>query len=372
MSVEREVICSNGSGIVEFTPTKILYAPARGGVSNYSMLEPFIPYVMIDASAKSFASNDVHAKFEYLPDKPAFKDMENLTIFFPGGIGDVICLKACLELLDTDNSIYPNLKSINMFSTKDDIPIILDGAIKNLDISIMNYPPHYNAIEDSDAIIGFGPLQRKSMHHELSDTMASILGMPMPKKAPTLIPNESLKNVLSRHLKDNGRKKIGIQVYSSAHYRSIPPHMAMWIAMELADLGYDVFIIGITGQRLKLFENGAFASLPDNIYDMSGILSNWLDEFIAFTDLMDGFVTPDTSMVHMAGSLMKPTIALFGPTSGQWRTSYYPTVVTMSAPAECAPCYNIEKPMNCGKQWCDAITGIETSDIVMKLHELLC
>lgn len=366
-----------GAQLVKFIPTKLIYAPARGYVNEYAALEAGVPYCLIDSAAYSHRTVDPMATIEYLSDKPPHNDMRTLALLFPGGIGDTICMKGVLQQMQR-KFIYHNLRQVYLFSTNDDKHIINDGVFPVYDegldldflVTVVNYPPRLNLIENMDSVIGFGSIQRESMHQEISNTLAEIIGFEFDGKHAILLPNEGIQNLLSQVIPDNNRKKIALQIYSSSNYRSIPPNYGMFLAMLLDKAGYDVYITGTSTQRVFLSKNGKRVGMPDGIYDFSG-MTNGLDELVAFYSLMDGIICPDTATVHIAGCLEKPTIAFFGPTSGEWRTSYYPTVKTVSAPVDCAPCYNIREAPDCGEKWCNAIVDVNPEEVVEMLIEMI-
>lgn len=61
-------------------------------------------------------------------------------------------------------------------------------------------------------------------------------------------------------------------------------------------------------------------------------------ESIALAETCDGLVVPDSSMVHVAGALGIPAVAIYGSFPWQVRTADYPTVRALTGKAPCAPC----------------------------------
>jgi ADP-heptose:LPS heptosyltransferase len=68
----------------------------------------------------------------------------------------------------------------------------------------------------------------------------------------------------------------------------------------------------------------------------------------------DAFLGPDSALVHFAGALDIPTIALYGPFSWKTRTSVFGSVEAIQGHAECAPCYHHSRA---GKEWPDDCVG---------------
>jgi len=151
--------------------------------------------------------------------------------------------------------------------------------------------------------------------------------------------------------------------------------LALKAAVDLVDLGYDIYIIGLGEQRVNFVKDDAewgkvSCPPPEHIYDISGLLHG-MAELVAFTSLMDGIICPDTSLLHIAGCLKKPTVALFGSTSSKARTSYYPTVVSLEKDIPCRPCLEVASAPKCGHLWCKAMMELEPQEIVQAILEVM-
>lgn len=358
--------------LVSFTPSRQIFAPS-GGSGGRTEIAFGVEYVIIDSTLNGFIVSDRYADVEYLPSEHPGHDVKNLALLFPGGLGDSLSLKACLEQIERNGELYPNLKSIAIFSALDDKDIFLDGAIRKYEIAVLNYPPLRRIIDTFDGVIGFGSIQRESKDDELSDTFADILDIPRPDFHATLRPKGRTKRVWERFF-NNKKKRIGINIFSRAHYRSIPPQLAAKIAFGLTTEGFDVFFFGAKGQRLPFSRtvNGMKLQClpPDGIYDMCGFIDE-LEEYIAFMDLMDGIICPDTFSLHAAGCLEKPTIALFGLSTATSRSRYYPTVKTIQGEADCSPCNIIASTPDCGYPHCKALMSIDPVYVVNMMKEMV-
>jgi len=96
-----------------------------------------------------------------------------------------------------------------------------------------------------------------------------------------------------------------------------------------------------------------------------------LEYLIAFVSLMDAVLVADSSVMHIAGCLGVPGVALFGMTDGSKRTSYYPSMGYIQGPAECSPCDRIMDQMPCNKRVCEAIASIPPQFVVQSTLEVL-
>lgn len=59
----------------------------------------------------------------------------------------------------------------------------------------------------------------------------------------------------------------------------------------------------------------------------------------ALVNECDVMVTPDSSLLHVAGALQKKTVAIFGPVSPESRINYYPNTTAITAGLACCPCW---------------------------------
>ncbi len=338
-------------------------------IMGYSLLEGGEPLLLNDEISSALMSSTENHKEEDIMPRPLHKDIESLLILFPGGIGDVLNIKACIEHM-IRCKFYPKLRHIGFVSSLHDKPLLIDGTAETANMLVYNCPIFLRKANFYDAWIAFGTLERQSLERELEDTFSEYLGIESPKKPATLIPNKLTQEVMNEYIVDNNRIKVGIGIYSASHYRSWHPATAVLTAMGLSELGCDSYILGSSTQRLQFTQNNERVSPPDHIYDMSGYMCN-NEELVAFASLMDIIISADTALMHIGGCLGKPTLGLFGLTNGKYRTSYYPTVDYIQGEADCAPCLSIANLPTCNEKMCKAIMSINPEEIIAKCQQLL-
>jgi len=170
------------------------------------------------------------------------------------------------------------------------------------------------------------------------------------------------------------KKRIGLQWTASSPVRSYPQVQTL-MGKLLAD-GWQVVLYG-EPKGAKLYGN------PENLINLSDLKWPW-HKTIDFLQTCDLVVGPDSSMVHFAGALDIPAIALYGSFDARYRTAYHPSVRVIQATSGCnmAPCfYHMEKgiamPWNgpCAQnKFCSSLASIEPDEImaqVKTLHESL-
>ena len=105
-----------------------------------------------------------------------------------------------------------------------------------------------------------------------------------------------------------------------------------------------------------------------------------LRESLALLATMDVFVGPASGLVHAAGALRVPTVALFGPFEAGQRVTRYPPVRSIQGRAPCAPCHHhprtLEQRWPAGKpcqqmQHCVALAGITGQQVLERVREIL-
>lgn len=360
----------NPAQLVSFTPSRQIFAPSGTGSSEIAF---GIEYVIVDSTLNGLIVSDRYAAVEYLPSEHPGHDVKRLALLFPGGLGDSVALKACIESIERDSTLYPNLKSITIFSTMGDKDLFLDGAIRKYEIAVLPYPPLRRLLSQFDGVIGFGAIQRQSVNDELTDSFADVLQIPRPTVHATLRPKGRTKRVWENFF-SSSNKRVAINTYSRAHYRSIPPVLSAKIAFGLSKENIDVYLMGSQGQRIPFSRNINGNKIqcmpPPGIYDVAGMCDE-LEEYIVFMDLMDGIICPDTFALHAAGCLEKPTVALFGLTSSLSRSRYFPTVKVIQGDADCSPCNIIASTPDCGYSHCKAMDSIEPTKVVEMIKEMI-
>lgn len=343
------------------------YPVVRSEHMSHRVLVPREEYLVDDTIAhmldRLVAEGQCSGEFRDAADRPLDVGTKRLLILCPGGIGDLICMKACLQEL---HKWYPNLDEVGFVSSDADRQIFLDGAEYGFELSVIEYPVTLRQAGYYGAWLAFGSQQLESLRQDITVSFSAQLGMQPPESSAHVRPNVAVRNRLKAHLNPvDGRYKVGVQIQSASHYRSWHSGAAFVAMSGLAKGGCDCYILGSSKQRI-IYRDEDGVEQPvwgDGIYDMSGVLTS-SEEMIAFASLMDCIVAPDSGFLHIGGALRKPTFGLFGLSDGCSRTRYYPTLTVLQGEAECSPCWCISEIPTCGYPNCIAIMEIDPATVV--------
>ena len=363
-------------------PRNLQYPMSRNGSEGdvYMMHEGW-DYVCSDGmvrqikevESREFSVRDVPSNWEGQKD---FAPGATLTILCPGGIGDLLCLRAVLAQMRQQ---YPGLL-IHVIATPQDTYWLAPYIDK-----LSPYPVRLDAVESFEFIASLEDIHRQSPHAELYDAFADILHVDLPAETPQLeaplILNQADRDLAKWQVRNgSGRPKIGIQVASATDYRSYPNHLNALLAMELTQEGhrrqsdqmFDVYFFGTIFQSIRWREDGELVDPPEHIHDICGRYQTNA-EMIALVDEMDVLIVPDSAIMHIGAYLEKPTLAFFSITEATQRTGYYPTVAYIQGEADCAPCQNIAMYPSCGERFCKAMLAISpyyAADVATRMYEV--
>ena len=80
---------------------------------------------------------------------------------------------------------------------------------------------------------------------------------------------------------------------------------------------------------------------PPLLFNDCGKTANFA-ETVALVEQMEGMICPDSYLMHLAGALAIPTVAIFSTIPPHLRVSAYPCVSALAPDTPCAPCLVIE------------------------------
>ena len=210
------------------------------------------------------------------------------------------------------------------------------------------------------------PESRKKEHLvETYKKLLAPLGIPVSSTMTKLYVDDEQIHQMKEKLKTYGvdfsKPIIGINpgaAYGSA--KCWPEERFREIAKRLSK-EHSVIFFG-TDQMSEMIGR-IVADLPRDVIDLSGRTT--LREMSATLKLLDGFLTNDSGPMHMADSLLVPTVALFGSTDPVV-TGPYRHGVVINKNVDCAPCFKRVCPIDfrCMK-------SIEVDEVEEKLNKCL-
>ena len=78
-------------------------------------------------------------------------------------------------------------------------------------------------------------------------------------------------------------------------------------------------------------------SAPPKLHNLCSRTSSFA-QTVAYLEQMDALICPDSYLMHLAGAMDLPTVALFSTVPARLHVSRYPSVVPMEPDFACAPC----------------------------------
>ncbi len=248
------------------------------------------------------------------------------------GLGDVL---TCVMVTQSLKRKYPESKIIfytsppyqnflKRFSWLNDV---LSKENCDLDKVITNYD--YNLILDLRGVIDYLPfcekapridLFAKRMGTDLVDADRKFRFKPYTREI------NRAKAIFKKH--GNGRKRLVIAPVAQADIRT-------WdYALEFADEvseEYDVYLV----------HSKPIGFTSESIFDLGGTSMGDLAGLVYQADIV---VTPDTGVMHLAGWMNVPFVALFGSIPPNFRIKHFDNYIALYLSVlECVPCWDWQK-----------------------------
>lgn len=282
-------------------------------------------------------------------------------VFFSGAIGDAIMLIPALYALRKkyrDIAVTGIGQSLELLATQ---------------FSTRHYPVCIEAASGWRNWIFTEDFYRqpdiKTKH--LTDIFCELLGVCPENKTPNLVISDDMKAVIAAKYPQTARKRIAVHFHASALIR-VYPYMGT-VVRDLIEEGFDVYAVGGDGDAVPKIESPYF---KDCTKDGLSIMQS-----AALIDSCAGFIGPDSSLIHVAGALSKPSVGLYGPFSHKLRTAYYPSVFSIQGTLGCdiAPCghhvrFGKRTPDGapCSKNGlCQPLMNIDPKQVVAKIKQLI-
>jgi ADP-heptose:LPS heptosyltransferase len=168
---------------------------------------------------------------------------------------------------------------------------------------------------------------------------------------------------------DAGQARVGIQVSASGRCRIYP--YILEVAKLLWRDGHEVFLFGSPGE--------VKTNSPEGWVNLMA-LGKTFRESCAILETCDCLVGSDSALVHVAGALDVPCVALYGPFPWALRTKYAPETFALQGVCPVSPCFHHARP---GKrefpEWgpcnetgrCEALAAIPAERVVREVSKKL-
>ncbi len=354
-----------------FTPDQSLALPTKtGDVLTQRLLRRGEPYLVNDSTAGMLEplirAGNVKGTLAFAEARPITADTERRLVFFAGEIGDSLCAgRACSLLLETHG---PHGRPA-FVTTNWDRRLFPSQPV-------FQYPITLRQAEYYDGWVEFDA--RAYRDSNIDDAFAKAL-VPASGVAqgdqqivkPIALPL-GISNAVFSMCADTGRPRIGVRIHADSHYHSWNAAMACVTMAGLNEAGFDCYVLGDGRHRIAFKEDGKDVLLwgENGIYDTCGLFGS-VDEYVAFMSGMDLVIAPDSGTLHIACALGLPTLGIFGPTRGEVRSKYNPTLRWIDAEMDCAPCWCVGDRPPCEGKNCEAMLKIEPEQIVETAKEII-
>ena len=317
-----------------------------------------VPYIIDSAMLASVANEaDGNVRKAEAVEISRQDDQERFLLIRSGGAGDILFLTPALHALRLR---FPkaqiDIACLGRFSW------ILDG---NPDLTcVLPYPIPEAKLGEGTIITLENVIENNHEDHAV-DIFGKLMGVPeLPDRKTRYYPRPP------RLAKTSGRKRIAVQFAASSAVRTYP-HMAQVIVL-LIKAGYEIVLFRDPGP-FRLPE-----SAKSRMIDPPTLGYTWR-ESMDLLPTCDAAIGPDSSMIHFAGALGVPTIAIYGSFDWRKRTLYQPSIRAIEATGPCAPCYHHGRrghrlPPQCPSREariCQVLGSIEPERILKTVREML-
>jgi ADP-heptose:LPS heptosyltransferase len=252
-----------------------------------------------------------------------------------GGFGDLICLRPALAAFLRQ---HPDVDRLAV-ACHPAHAAALDGLEG---VEVLPYPVPAAVVAEFFNVISLeGVIESASeaAGDSVSLLAQAVLDRPAAAmiEAPTYAVPESARAAAWQRWPRTDRPRLGIGLHSSALVRDWPMERLSELLHELQTHGpqVEVFLFGNAGIGSQIEVEGDLPNL--HILPHHGLD---LRQSLAVLSTMDAFVGPDSGLIHAAGAMRIPTLALFGPFEPRQRVQCYPTVQSLAGRAPCAPCHH--------------------------------
>lgn len=296
----------------------------------------------------------------------ASQDWNDRSILFvrPGGFGDLLFLTPTFrELRRRWPKVHITVASFDRYRP----------ALHGNDLNFADYPVSLKAWSTFDAHIWLENIieaNPEAMQIHAVDVIAKRLGLEFEDKRMDYFVSDSEQAAAESEFPRTDLRRVGLQMTASGSCR-VYPYMIDLSKRLWRDSGCEVFLFGKPGEMLT--------NQPAGIVNlmMSGATFRQSCAILATCDVV---VAPDSALVHVAGALDVPCVALYGPFPWKLRTVYAPKTFALQGTCPISPCFHHARPGTgvfphygpCAKTGkCEALAAITVERIIREVEKKL-
>lgn len=313
----------------------LLELPSRVELAAKEAIEPG-EYIVDDVSGAQLlvlagggkmtpVDNDCHEATS-----PTRSPDESVLFMRAGGFGDLVLLTPVLR---EHKRRFPNAR-IAVCTMSHYAPCL--AGLPYID-EILKYPITTTKLHEFDRWVFFeNAIERNPQAQEvhMTDLFGEICGVEMDnadrKPEYRLTASEALW-ANETYPREDGVRRCAIHVGATAAVRRYPQQRMEQVFNLLLRGGWELLIVGARGE-LGMKPHPKIKNLTE--HDLK------FRHSVAAMNTADVLIGPDSCMVHIAGALGLPAVALYGSFPWKLRTAYCPTTYAFQGQGSCAPCFH--------------------------------
>jgi heptosyltransferase-2 len=168
--------------------------------------------------------------------------------------------------------------------------------------------------------------------------------LPTPPPLPVLVADEARAQALRRSLElDVGNVTVLCPGAEFGPAKRWPEEHYAALARHLLEAGGGVWMLGSAGDADACARIETLVGAGGRLVNLAGRTT--LLDALDLLALADRVVCNDSGLMHVAGALGRPVIALFGSTSPDFTPPLGPAATVLTNPVPCSPCFQRECPL---------------------------
>lgn len=299
--------------------------PVENGRSAIS-LQTGTDYVMHDVEVAGGRRAGAFEHIKPLPARPRRFEPDKgpagrMILPFIGGMGDAVSM---LPVLTAISRRHPRLR-VDIATTPGPAEVFRLSSRVN---GIIAYPPVLETWRGYDHFLSLEVVHQSARPgRALTETIADAIGVDLAGAAFELKLPQAIKAVDRRP----AVPMVGVAVGDGLSVRSYPQRLLRELVARLVQQGLCSVLLGHADPAWNI------PVCPPVITDMRSKTPTVL-ELAIWLRAVDVVVCHDSFVMHLAGALGRPVVALFAPTS-RAHASPYPNAVALSSGEPCSPCH---------------------------------
>lgn len=308
------------------------------GQAPAKSLQPGVWYVTESIQVKNYLymDNQIHAdpwKSSCSQFPPTLKKGNKVLLLRDYGVGDILFLTPLVAAIKKK---YPGVE-VHLGCANEWVHVFEEtSGFDGIEASpfLETWLDQFQVVISFEDVVEYHPLANQ-VH--IIDLFANHAGLTLEnKRLQFVLPENEVNNFLKNHPKSD-RIRVGLQLQSSSPVRNYPLKCIRELIKLGIDQGFEWVVMGTPGSGEEFVH-------PQIINLTTQKPAITFKESLVWINSCQGFIGPDSSLVHFAGALNIPTVALYGSFNSALRIAYEPSIVAIQQPGACAPCFHHSKP----------------------------